>query len=295
MIARTYRYDLGSYPYHGREAVDVFEGKVAIVTGGGAGIGAALCEELGRRGALVVVVDVNANDADRVATGIAGDGGRAQARRVDVSEQREVRRMVEEAASSYGRLDYLFNNAGIAIGGDARDLTLDQWKRVLDVDLYGVLYGTLAAYPIMVKQGFGHIVNTSSATGLVPQPINAPYCTAKHAVVGLSLSLRLEGADLGVKVSVVCPGYVRTTIYENTVLVNVPRDQATHKPIKMIEASQAARTILKDVARNQAVIVFPAVIRWGWRVYRIFPSVAARIMLPRVRELRRYRMPSGTR
>ncbi len=107
---------------------------------------------------------------------------------------------------------------------------LSHWRRVLDVDLYGVLYGTLAAYPIMVRQGSGHIVNTSSAAGLLPQPLNTPYCTAKHAIVGLSLSLRLEGADLGVKVSAVCPGYVRTSIFETSVTVNLPRELATDTP-----------------------------------------------------------------
>ena len=130
--------------------------------------------------------------------------------------------MVEETAAAHGRLDYLFNNAGMAIGGDARDLTLDHWRRVLDVDLYGVLHGTLAAYPIMASQGFGHIVNTSSAAAFFPDPGSAPYCTAKHAIVGLSLSLRLEGADLGVKVSCVCPGFVRTNVYQNAGVVNMP-------------------------------------------------------------------------
>jgi NAD(P)-dependent dehydrogenase (short-subunit alcohol dehydrogenase family) len=149
------------------------EQKVAIVTGGGSGIGEALCLELARRGARVVVADINGDDGGRVATAIVKDGGRATAARVDVSRETDVSRMVEQTAADYGRLDYLFNNAGIAIGGDARDLTLDHWRQVLDVDLYGVLHGMRAAYPIMARQGFGHIVNTSSAAAFLPDPGDA--------------------------------------------------------------------------------------------------------------------------
>ena len=278
--------------------MDSLEEKVAIVTGGGSGIGEGLCRELGRRGARVVVADIHADDAGRVAAAIAGNGGRATARPVDVAREQNVRRMVEETAAAHGRLDYLFNNAGMAIGGDARDLTLDHWRRVLDVDLYGVLHGTLAAYPIMASQGFGHIVNTSSAAAFFPDPGSAPYCTAKHAVVGLSLSLRLEGADLGVKVSCVCPGFVRTNVYQNAGVVNMPavaalsgraREQAAGAPAKMMEPSRAAQVILDGVARNQAVIAFPASIRWAGRAYRLFPRVFDRELLRRWRELRRYR------
>jgi NAD(P)-dependent dehydrogenase (short-subunit alcohol dehydrogenase family) len=118
--------------------------KVAIVTGGGSGIGEALCLELARRGARVVVADINGDDAGRVAAAVAANGGRATASTLDVAKEQDVGRLVEETASAHGRLDYLFNNAGMAIGGDARDLTLDHWRRVLDVDLYGVLHGTLA-------------------------------------------------------------------------------------------------------------------------------------------------------
>ena len=275
--------------------MESLDGKVAIVTGGGSGIGEGLCLELARRGARVVVADINGDDAGRVAAAIAANGGLATASTANVAREQDVGRLVEETASVYGRLDYLFNNAGLGLGGDARDLTLDHWHRVLDVDLYGVLHGILAAYPVMARQGFGHIVNTSSAAAFFPDPGNAPYCTAKHAVVGLSLSLRLEGADLGVKVSCVCPGFVRTNIYQNADVVNmnlpadVPREQLASAPAKMMEPSRAAQVILDGVARNQAVIVFPASIRWARRAYRLFPRVIEREMLRRWRELRRYR------
>jgi NAD(P)-dependent dehydrogenase (short-subunit alcohol dehydrogenase family) len=276
---------------------DFLDGTVAIVTGGGSGIGEALCLQLARRGARVVVADIDGDSAKRVATAVADSGGRATASRLDVSQEQDIRGLVEETASVYGRLDYQFNNAGIAIGGDARDLTLDQWRRVLDVDLYGVLYGTLAAYPIMVGQGFGHIVNTSSGAGLVPTPLNAPYCTAKHAVVGLSLSLRLEAANLGVKVSAVCPGYVRTPIFDTAVTVNLPRELAGRPPgrIKWMEAAQAARVILDGVARNQAVIAFPGYIRWARRATCLFPRALDRAAPRQIREMRSYRTVAGPR
>ena len=272
---------------------DSLTGQVAIVTGGGSGIGEGLCLELARRGAQVVVADVNGADAERVAAAIADHGGQATASTVDVAREEDVRRLVEDTASAHGRLDYLFNNAGIAIGGDARDLTLDHWQRVLDVDLFGVLHGMRAAYPIMARQGFGHIVNTSSADAFFPHPGNAPYCTAKHALVGLSLSLRLEGADLGVKVSCVCPGFVRTNIYRNVELVNrvlppgVTLEKLTGAPTRMMEPSRAAQVILDGVARNRALIVFPASIRWLRRANQLFPRLIERELLRQSRRQRK--------
>jgi len=274
---------------------DSLNEKVAIVTGGGSGIGEGLCRELARRGARVVVADINSGAAGRVALSITGLGGQATASTVDVSRAEEVTRLAEETAAAHGRLDYMFNNAGFAIGGDFRDLTLEHWHRVLDVDLYGVLHGMQAAYPIMVRQGFGHIVNTSSAAVFFAAPGNAPYCTAKYALVGLSLSLRLEGIDLGVKVSCVCPGFVRTNVYRNaevagmTLPADVPREQVAGAPAKMMEPEQAARVILDGVARNKALIVFPAAIRWGRRLDRLVPGLSNKILLRQMRESRRYR------
>jgi NAD(P)-dependent dehydrogenase (short-subunit alcohol dehydrogenase family) len=273
-----------------------FENKVAIVTGGGMGLGQALCEELASRGALVVVADVNAGAAEQAAARIAQRGGRARAVEVDVSRDADVARLIETTVSEFGHLDYMFNNAAIFIGGDARDVSIEQWDRVLAVNLHGVIYGTIDAYRVMVKQGHGHIVNVSSATGLLPQPGNAPYCTCKHGIIGLSLSLRFEGADLGVKVSAVCPGDMKTSVYENLVVMNMPHDEVvrvsrrSHFPIRQMSAEDAARQILRGVSRNQALIVFPAEIRWAWRIYRALPSLIYWISVRRMRMFRKLRI-----
>jgi NAD(P)-dependent dehydrogenase (short-subunit alcohol dehydrogenase family) len=277
--------------------VSVFEGKVAIVTGGGTGLGRALCGELARQGATVIAADIAGDMANQVAVQIEQSGGKARAAQIDVSNNDDVSRLVDQTVADLGRLDYMFNNAAIVIGGDARDLTGEQWDRVLAVNLHGVLYGTLAAYRVMVKQGHGHIVNVSSLSGLISQPGNGPYCTAKHALVGLSLSLRFEGADLAVKVSCVCPGDMKTDIYKNMTVVNMKVDteeivgvsRSSHFLMPQWSAEQAAREILAGVVRNKALIVFPGVVRGIWRLNRLFPGVLYGVNVRRMRMFRRIR------
>ncbi|MDG6998924.1 MAG: SDR family oxidoreductase [Nitrososphaerota archaeon] len=267
-----------------------YGGKVAIVTGGGQGLGRALCEELATRSCEVVVVDTNAQAAKEVVSMIKQKGGEASAVRVDVSKEEEMRKLVDETVEKHGHLDYMINNAGVAVLGEAHDLTSEQWQKVLNVNLRGTIYGTLNAYRVMIKQRSGHIVNVASAAGLLPQPSNTPYSTSKHAVVGLSQSLRLEAAEYGVRVSAVCPGYIRTNIYQNAEIVGLPREQVigslTNR--KMVEPNHAARLILDGVERNKALIVFPAAIRWAWRLYPFLYRVLNRFWIRQMRHLRNY-------
>ncbi|MGE0485535.1 MAG: SDR family NAD(P)-dependent oxidoreductase [Gammaproteobacteria bacterium] len=264
-----------------------FDGQVAIVTGGASGIGRALGAELVRRGAQVVLADIDGEGARAAAAAL---GARATAATLDVTDAAAVQSLVDEIANRHGRLDLMVNNAGIAVTGDARDLELAHWRRVVEVNLMGVVHGSHAAYRRMAAAGGGHIVNIASLAGLVPFPTNAPYSTTKHAVVGLSRSLRIEGEDLGVRVSVVCPGFVESNIYAAAEAVNlVADDLARDIPFRKVPADVAARRILDGVRGNEAVIVFPGYARLSWALDRLNQRLGLPLARRMIRDLRKLR------
>lgn len=161
-------------------------GQIAIVTGGASGIGRGLCEEIGRRGGVAIVTDINAEGAESVAAGIRARGGRAEALQLDVTVVDDVRRVVDHVRAQYRRIDYYYNNAGIAMACETRDMTYERWQRIVDINLWGVIYGVQEAYQVMIEQGSGHIVNVASMAGIVGNVTAPAYTTTKFAVVGLS-------------------------------------------------------------------------------------------------------------
>lgn len=257
---------------------DAFTNKVAIVTGGASGIGRGLSEELARQGAIVVVADINAKQAKEVAQDIENAGGRAQAMSLDVSDGTAVKIFVDTVVNEHQRIDFVFNNAGVVIGGEAQDMSPDNWSHIINVNLWGVIHGVQAAYPLMVKQGFGHIINTASLAALVPWPGTAAYAATKHGVLGFSTSLRAEAADLGVRVSVVCPGFIDTDIYQKATYINIDREKILKNlpPWIRMSIQKCARIILKGVVRNQAIIVVGWNARLIWNCYRLTPSLYIR-------------------
>ncbi|MBK6659191.1 MAG: SDR family NAD(P)-dependent oxidoreductase [Proteobacteria bacterium] len=267
------------------------QGQVGIITGAASGIGRALALELARRGATLVVSDIDGAGAAEVATAInAMRPDSARAVTLDVTDADAVAALVGDTVAAHGRLDLMFNNAGISITGDARDLSIAQWRRVIDINLMGVVYGSDAAYKAMARQGCGHIVNIASLAGLVPFPTNAPYGATKHAVVGLSLALRAEGEDLGVRVSAVCPGFVDSNIFNATEVVNASREKLIAGiPFRKVSVEEAATRILDGVARNRAMIVFPAYAQLLWWGYRLVPDLLAPLGRKLIRDLRKIR------
>jgi NAD(P)-dependent dehydrogenase (short-subunit alcohol dehydrogenase family) len=258
--------------------------RVCIVTGGGSGIGRSLCLELARRGDRVVVTDIDADSAAEVARQI---GVRATSHRLDVTSGPDVERVVTEVQAREGRIDLLFNNAGIGIGGEAQHLSLDDWHRVLDVNLLGVIHGVHAAYPRMIEQGFGHIVNVASIAGLFPFPIALPYTTSKHAVVGLSLGLRAEAAALGVKVSVVCPSGIDTNIWSKSILRGQDKQKVMALLRPMMSVEQCAKEILRGVDKNRGTILITNEARVLSLLTRVSPALTGVLTRFLVRRFRR--------
>jgi NAD(P)-dependent dehydrogenase (short-subunit alcohol dehydrogenase family) len=255
-----------------------FRNAVAVVTGGASGLGKALCEELGRRGAFVVVTDVQDEGAWAVAEGIAAAGGRASGAALDVRDAAAFERLLDETIAAHGRLDYLFNNAGIAAAGEAQSLPLDLWHKVIDINLWGVIHGAMAGYARMVRQGSGHIVNVASLAGIGGMALGIPYATSKFGVVGLSLTLRAEGKDLGVKVSAVCPAYIQTGIFDHGTYVGTNQKGIESLiPFKYVDVGVAARKVLRGVERNKPMIVFPFYARLLWWLTRLNPENAVNV------------------
>lgn len=266
-----------------------FTDKVAIITGGASGIGQAIGEELGRLGAQVVLVDIQEELGLAVAEGIRQAGGRADMRALDITDRGAVDAFFNGVRDSYGHLDLVFNNAGINVVGELRDISLEQWDRLIDVNLKGVIYGTHTAYEIMREQGHGHIVNTASIAGLVPLPIEGAYGATKHAVVGLSMSLRAEARALGVNVSVVCPGVIGTPMVDTGTYVNFDKDELMANAPTLYSVDRAARVILRGVRRNRGIITVTAAARILWWVQRFMPGALTMLVQPALKRLRKLR------
>lgn len=244
-------------------------GKIALVTGGGSGIGQATALVFAREGAKVVVADVLVEGSEATVSQIKNGGGEAVFIKTDVSQDAEVEAMVQKAVATYGRLDCAFNNAGIA-GAAARtaDYTQKQWDRVISINLTGVWLCMKYEIAQMVKQGGGAIVNTASVAGLVGFRHGPAYVAAKHGVVGLTKTAALEYAKANIRVNAVCPGVIQTPMFERGLKVDprIADTMSAREPIgrlgKPEEIAEAVVWLCSEAA--SFVTGLPMAVDGGW-------------------------------
>jgi NAD(P)-dependent dehydrogenase (short-subunit alcohol dehydrogenase family) len=190
--------------------MNTLEQKVVFVTGGGRGLGAAICNTLADAGATVVVAEIDMDNAQKVVAGIEGRGGRAFAMRVDIGEDREADRAIADTVARHGRLDVLINNAGVDFTLPVEELSVAQWDAVMRTNLRGPFLLSKYATPVMRRQGSGHIVNVTSTAAKRTWPNASAYHASKWGLLGLSHALHAELRPYRIKVSAVVAGGMRT-------------------------------------------------------------------------------------
>ena len=188
------------------------EGKIVVITGASSGLGEATARHLSKQGAVVVLGARRVDRINALATELTGNGGEALALQTDVTQSAQVKKLVEAAVEKYGRIDVMINNAGLMPHSPLDRLKIDDWDRMIDVNIKGVLYGIAAALPYMQKQKSGHIINVSSVAGHKVRPASAVYAATKHAVLALSEGLRQEVKPYNIRTTVISPGAIDTEL-----------------------------------------------------------------------------------
>jgi NAD(P)-dependent dehydrogenase (short-subunit alcohol dehydrogenase family) len=243
---------------HGR-----LDGKIAIITGAGSGIGRAAALLFAREGAKIVAADIHEDAAAAVAAEIIEGGGMARAVKADVSQEADARAMVDAAVAAFGRLDVLFNNAGIEgeMARNTGDLPIDVWHKTIAVNLTGVFLCTHFAIPAMLASGGGAIVNNASVAGLVGFPGIAAYCASKGGVVQLTRATAIEYAASGIRVNCLCPGIIETPMMERAAPDQAARAAfAAMEPVGRFGKPEEVAALALFLASDEAAFVTGAVI-----------------------------------
>jgi len=265
--------------------MDGFDGKVVAITGAGSGIGRALAVELARSGARLAISDFDAEGLARTEGLVHKIGAEVRSDRLDVTERAAFLNYADAVNAHFGKVNQIYNIAGIAFVGDVEASQFKDIERVMDVDYWGVVNGTKAFLPHLIASGDGHVINMSSMFGLFGVPGQAAYNSAKFAVRGFTEALRQEMALAGhrVAVTVVHPGFVKTAIARNAGSAEGVDKEAgvrAFDKVAITSAHRAARTILKAVRKKNARVVVGLDARAFDLLVRVFPAGYQRILGP---------------
>jgi len=242
-----------------------FKNKICVVTGAGSGIGAACAQALAAEGAYVVMTDIRSNMLETVHKKIVEAGGRGETHIVDVSDRDAMFALADKVDKAHGGADLILNNAGVAHSATVAEMTMDNFNWIMDIDFWGVVYGTQAFLPHFLKRGSGHVANVSSIFGLIGVPTQSAYNAAKYGVLGFSEALRHEMVEHNVGVTAIHPGGINTNIVRHARMSQGPNAEAEHEQaiikfqeLTMTQPDKAAQIILKAIRKNKArVLVGP--------------------------------------
>ncbi len=237
-----------------------FREKVTVITGAGSGIGRATALAFAAQGADLIIVDKEEDRIAEAAKEIEARGARVLARKVDVSDRTQVEDLAKYVIAERSRVDILYNNAGIGVGGSFECTSLEEWERIFSINFWGVLYGIRAFLPHMIERRYGHIVNTSSLAGLCAIPGMSAYCSTKFAVAGLGEALRAEVRRYGIGVSTICPGVINTRVVADGCMNLREESRANRQAVVEFykkfgwPPERVARAVLSAVRHNRSVV-----------------------------------------
>jgi NADP-dependent 3-hydroxy acid dehydrogenase YdfG len=252
-----------------------FSGRTVVLTGAASGIGRSLALLLSRCGSTVHALDLNVAGLETLAQEAAGPGS-IHTRQLDVCDLAAYQVVVSEIQAASSSIDFLFNNAGVTLLGEAQNIPFEKWKWLMDINLMGVIHGTHLIYPIMIAQGSGHIINTASIAGTTGYATAAAYTASKAAILEFTRSLRAEAVGHGVKVTAACPGYVDSGIFLQDRIVGADRDAMLRDlPVRMMTPDQAAFGFLSGVVKGKNSTIFPFTAKFLWYLSCWAPSMIA--------------------
>lgn len=251
--------------------------KRAFITGAASGLGLEICQQLAQRRWKLFITDINTRRLEEAKTSLTGIGAEVIAQELDVTSADALGTVRDDVVSAWGGVDLVFNNAGIAVAGELNEVELEDWHRVINVDLWGVIHGCRAFAPVLKQQGKGHIVNTASSAGTLSAPEMGPYNVAKAGVISLSETLRVELARDGIGVTVICPTVFASALGDSFG-ERTRGEQMLHKQLDQskVTAGEIVADVLRSIERDRLYVMTQPDARWGWRFKRFFPEYFAR-------------------
>lgn len=257
----------------------LFPQKRAFVTGASSGLGLAICQCLAKRGWKLLIADINAERLANAERQLQELGATTSISVMDVTRYEKLEEAANALRKAWGGVDLVFNNAGIMSAGPATEIPLEEWERVIKIDLWSVIYGCKVFLPMLQQQGSGHIINTASSAATLAPPEGGAYNVSKAGVVSLSETLKVELSQFNIGVTVVCP-----TVFASSIGDSMKGERGIEKKMTKlaketpVTANDIACDVISAIEKGRLYAITQPDARWGWRIKRLFPEFYAKVM-----------------